>query len=108
MNENHQQKCVVCGGQIIKLYNERVCYGCGESYGHVPGLTPDQEVSRVLAALLQIERRQHAETRRRLAKAEHDRDRYHRRVISLMEGIRGIIGKADKLCCPPCKMERQV
>ena len=33
-----------------------------------------------LAAQLYLERRAHAETRRKLAKAEHDRDRYGRRI----------------------------
>ncbi len=33
-----------------------------------------------LTALLYLERRAHAETRRKLAKAEHDRERYARRI----------------------------
>lgn len=34
-----------------------------------------------LVAQLYLERRAHAETRRKLAKAEHDRDRYGRRPL---------------------------
>lgn len=48
-----------------------------------------------LAAQLYLERRAHAETRRKLAKAEHDRDRYGRRIRFLQGGMkfwRGSIG----------------
>lgn len=45
-----------------------------------------------LAAQLYLERRAHAETRRKLAKAEHDRDRYGRR-IRFLQGRHEILAR---------------
>lgn len=45
-----------------------------------------------LAAQLYLERRAHAETRRKLAKAEHDRDRYGRR-IRFLQGRHKILAR---------------
>lgn len=100
-------QCVICGERISEGYGQ-VCAGCRKRYGPVTGISPEDESSRLLAALLQIERRQHAQTRRKLEKAEHDRDRYRRRINTLTDGINGIIRKASKLRRPPCNAERQV
>lgn len=97
--------CVICGERIPRECGQ-VCQKCCSRFGPETGLSEKEETSRLLAALLQIERRQHMETRRKLAKAEHDRDRYHRRLLTMMDGIQGIISKAAKLRCPPCDREK--
>lgn len=99
--------CVICGERIPEGYGQ-VCLKCRARFGPEVGLSVNEESSRLLAALLQIERRQHMETRRKLAKAEHDRDRYHRRLLATMDGIQGIINKAARLRRPPCDEERRV
>ena len=99
--------CVICRERIPEGYGQ-VCLKCSARFGPEVGLSVNEKSSRLLAALLQIERRQHMETRRRLAKAEHDRDRYHRRLIATMDGIKGVIRKAERLRRPPCDRERQV
>lgn len=108
MNARPPIPCLICGETIADPAASSVCPKCRERFGPAAGLSENEESSRLLAALLQIERRQHAETRRKLAKAEHDRDRYHKSLIGLMDGIHGIISKASRLCRPPCDGERQV
>lgn len=93
--------CVICGERIPEGYGQ-VCLKCRTRFGPEVGLSANEESSRLLAALLQIERRKHAETSRKLAKAEHDRDRYYRRLLATMDGIQGIINKAARLRHPPC------
>lgn len=89
------------------MYNHYTLWALAR-FGPEVGLSVNEESSRLLAVLLQIERRQHMETRRKLAKAEHDRDRYHRRLIATMDGSQGVIRKAERLRRPPCDRERQV
>lgn len=97
--------CAICGEKVPKG-DGQVCMKCRARFGPETGLSKDEETSRLLAALLQVERRQHEETRRKLAKAEHDRDRYHRRLLAMMDGIQSIISKMTRLQCPSCDEKR--
>ena len=60
-----------------------------------------------LAAQLYLERRAHAETRRKLAKAEHDRDRYGRR-IRFLQGRHEIRAERDTLDNCVTMLERRL
>lgn len=98
-------QCVVCGKRIYEEY-EQICTECRKRYSSLAGISQKDQSIRMLTALLQIERRQHEETKRMLAKAEHDRDRYYRRLQVMMDGIQFIIKQAEVLRRPQCNSVR--
>ena len=69
----------------------QVCLRCRSKYGRREDLSQVENENRRLQMLLTMERREHAATRRKLEKADHDRQRYARR-------IRFLDGRHDALC----------
>lgn len=96
-------ECICCGTPIP--YSDRFCPSCAKSIGsgttgqHTN--TAPQPMSKYdgyytaddakkMRELLRIERMEHAKTRRKLEKADHDRKRYAKR-IRLLDGRHNII-----------------
>lgn len=72
-------QCVVCGEKIPEGYGQ-ACPACRYRYGQRQDLSKLENENRRLQMLLMMERREHAATRRKLEKADHDRGRYARRI----------------------------
>lgn len=83
-------QCVICGITLPEGYGQ-VCLRCRSKYGQREDLSQVENENRRLQMLLTMERREHAATRRKLEKADHDRQRYARR-------IRFLDGRHDALC----------
>lgn len=72
-------ECVICGEKVPEGYGQ-VCVPCQFNYGQRQEFSQVENDNRRLQMLLTMERREHAATRRKLEKADHDRKRYARRI----------------------------
>lgn len=72
-------RCIVCGEQIPEGYG-MVCYACSNKHGQQGYLTQLENENQHLLLLITAERNAHAATRKKLEKADHDRQRYARRI----------------------------
>lgn len=72
-------QCIICGITIPEGYGQ-VCLMCRSKYGQQKNCSQLEDENLRLQMLLTLERREHAATRRKLEKADHDRKRYARRI----------------------------
>ena len=72
-------QCIICGITIPEGYGQ-VCLMCRSKYGQQKNRSQLEDENLHLQMLLTLERREHAATRRKLEKADHDRQRYARRI----------------------------
>lgn len=72
-------QCIICGITIPEGYGQ-VCLMCRSKYGQQKNRSQLEDENPRLQMLLTLERREHAATRRKLEKADHDRKRYARRI----------------------------
>lgn len=76
--------CVVCGEYVPEGYG-LVCALCKYRFDRREDLPDFENENRRLRMLLEMERRGHQKTKRALEKADHDRQRYARRIRFMNE-----------------------
>lgn len=79
--------CVVCGEYVPEGYG-LVCALCKYRFDRREDLPDLENENRRLRMLLEMERRGHQKTKRALEKADHDRQRYAKRIRFLDERYR--------------------
>ena len=80
-------RCVVCGEYVPEGYG-LVCVLCKYRFDQREDLPDLENENRRLRMLLEMERREHQKTKTKLEKADHDRQRYARRIRFLDERYR--------------------
>lgn len=72
-------QCVICGEYVPEGYGQ-TCAMCQYRFGQRQDLSPLENENRQLRMILEMERKERGKMARKLEKAEHDRDRYAKRI----------------------------